>query len=95
MQLDAKLDKAFAIGGIDLNVYLWAINLLDRNNVRIVYAQSGVADTDGWLTSNAGKAFLSGSTFANSESFYNARTDNALHYEQPRQYRLGLRFNFK
>ncbi len=94
MQLDAKLDKSFAIGGVDLNVYLWAVNLLGRSNVRIVYAQSGVADTDGWLTSNAGKAQISSSP-ASFESLYNARTDNALHYEQPRQYRLGLRFNFK
>ncbi len=99
--LDAKWDKSFTFGNIDFNVYLWAINLLGSEGIRNVYDQSGEAHTDGYLQTPQGQVFTDrandplNSTVLNPASFYTARVNNPFNFEQPRQYRLGLRFNFR
>ncbi|RMF66254.1 MAG: TonB-dependent receptor [Calditrichaeota bacterium] len=95
VNLDAKFDKAFSVGGLDFDVYLWAINLLGNKNVRSVYEQSGEAETDGWLRSVFGQNFLANDPTGHAASFYQARVNNPLNFEQARQYRLGIRFNWR
>jgi len=93
VNLDAKLDKSFTIGKVDFNVYLWAINVFDHQGVRSVYEQTGEAFTDGFLNTPRGENFAAQAP--NVAGFYDARVNNPLNFEQPRQYRLGIRFNFK
>ncbi len=93
-QLDLKVDKWFSITGINLNAYVWVINMLDSKNVRSVYEQSGEPDTDGWLATGEGQRFidLHGENFP---SYYNARIDSPFNYDTPRQIRFGMRFEIR
>jgi len=93
-QLELKVDKSFTLAGVDLNAYLWVINLLGTKNVRNVYEQTGEPDTDGYLVTAAGQALINlhGENFV---SYYNARLNNPYNFEIPRQIRLGLRFDVR
>jgi outer membrane receptor protein involved in Fe transport len=95
-QLDAKLDKTFNIGPVRLNVYLWAINLLDIKSITNGWRQTGRPETDGWLETDAGKAKIksmgeSGEDYVN---WYNAWLTQCGTYgwQMPRQIRFGLKF---
>ena len=96
--LDGKLDKSFAVAGMNFNVYLWAINLLNAQNVTGVYDQTGEGDNDGYLSSADGIDYATnpnrgGGTDA--AAFYSARIRTPFNYGVPRQYQLGLRFDFR
>jgi hypothetical protein len=98
VQLDAKLDKTFTLAGINMNVYLWALNLVGSKNITGVYDQTGEPDNDGYLNTPDGIDFLSnpqrgGGT--NAGDYYLARTRNPNNFDIPRQYRLGLRFDWR
>ncbi len=100
-QLDARLDKSFRVANVDLNVYVWAINLLNIKNVTNVYLPTGTADDDGYLTTAEGinnesiygpqyaafyKAFL-----ANGYTWSNGAPGVDNKWGVPRQLRVGLR----
>ncbi len=100
-QLDARLDKTVSIAGLDVNFYIWVINLLDTKNVEDVFMQSGSASDDGYLSTIAGKQQLQtyqefGNVFADlyRDYYYQTVLMNANLYGPPRQVRLGLRLNF-
>ncbi|MCB2205466.1 TonB-dependent receptor [bacterium] len=57
-QIDARLDKTVSIAGLDVNFYVWVINLLDTKNVIDVWMQSGSASDDGYLSTVNGKQQL-------------------------------------
>jgi outer membrane receptor protein involved in Fe transport len=95
-QLDAKLDKTFNVGPVKLNVYLWAINLLDLKSITNGYRQTGRPDTDGWLETDAGKEKKAsmgeyGETW---EKWYLAELTGCgtWGWQGPRQIRFGLKF---
>jgi hypothetical protein len=49
-QLDLRLDKTFNIADVlNLNIYLWAINVLDTRNINNVFLRTGTPDDDGFL----------------------------------------------
>ncbi len=78
-----------------LNVYLQVLNVLDRQNVQNVYAYTGNADDDGFLTSAAFQDVIRQQI--NEESFrdqYAIRLQNMYNFELPRRIRLGLMLNF-
>lgn len=91
--LDAKLDKSFTVAGVNMNVYLWALNVLGADNVLTVYEQTGEPDNDGFLSTAEGRAFAARS--ATAADFYNARIATPANFGVPRQFRLGLRFDLK
>lgn len=102
-QLDAKLDKTFEIGGLDVNVYLWALNLLNTKSVLDVCQQTGRPDSDGHLESDDGKnraavyPYPADGTQAEREAeyrrWYQALLTNcgAWGWQAPRQVRFGLK----
>ncbi len=92
-QLDAKLDKAFTVAGLDLTAYLWAVNLTGARNVTGIYEQSGEPDDDGFLNTAAGQAFAAQTVLA--ADYYAARINDPSNFGTPRQYRLGLRFDWR
>jgi hypothetical protein len=99
-QLDAKIDKSFDIGPLELNIYLWVINLLNTQNVIQVFA-SGDAYDDGFLGSDEGKTKVRGLESRFGEEYaqlytdlYRALTYDEEHFGIPRQIRLGLRLNY-
>lgn len=78
-----------------LNVYLQVLNVLDRQNVQSVYAYTGNADDDGYLTSaqfqDQIRQQIDEASFRDQ---YSIRLQNMYNYELPRRIRLGLQLNF-
>ncbi|RMD98507.1 MAG: hypothetical protein D6814_07470, partial [Calditrichaeota bacterium] len=91
--LDMRLDKRFTLGNIDFDGYLWVINLLNAENVRSVFASTGDPDTDGWLQTLEGQAYRQSQPHA--ANYYLPRITSPFNWGQPRQIRLGLRFDIK
>lgn len=100
-QIDARLDKTVSIAGLDVNFYLWVINLLDTKNVTDVFIQSGSASDDGYLSTVQGRQQLQtyqayGDVFARlyQDYYYQTYLMNAALFGPPRQVRVGLRIDF-
>ena len=94
-QLDARLDKSFPIGPLDLNVYIYVINLLGTNNPVDAFFRTGDPADDGWFSTAPGRS----DGLANGEQyvdFYRAVNlgDNSGNYGPPRQIRFGLRLDY-
>jgi len=102
-QVDLRWDKSFKVGGQNLNVYLWAINLLGaknpfnrKNNQNEfgsgIYEATGRPDDNGWLATDAGQAWIASSGGARAANMYRSSINSPLNWETPRQVRLGVRF---
>lgn len=91
-KVDMKLDKTFNAGPVNLNAYVWIINLLNRRNVREVFAATGLAGEDGYLaTEEAKQTYLQ--NFTNEEfgqELYRARISEPNDWAAPRQVRFGI-----
>ena len=98
IQVDAKLNKTVSASGLDVDFYLWVLNLFDRDNVNTVYTGSGSAVTSNFLQTAEGVAFLDtnaqtyGAEVA-SERFGLAEYNPNL-YGVPRMVRFGARVSF-
>jgi hypothetical protein len=94
-QLDARLDKSFTLGPLDLNVYVYVINMLGTKNAVNAFVRTGDPSDDGWFSTAAGRAdaLQSGQQYVD---FYRAISlgDNSGNYGPPRQIRFGLRLDY-
>jgi outer membrane receptor protein involved in Fe transport len=90
-QADLSLDKSFIFGKTQLTTYLSIVNLFNRDNVRNVYSGTGNPNDDGYLVTPAGQELAN--TDLKVKAYY-ARLNNPFNYENARQVRLGVRFNF-
>lgn len=100
-QLDAKFDKSFSLGPLNLNVYIWVINLLDIKNVVGVFGTSGDPEDDGYLATDGEATYnnyllnYGGTEVAETyKQLYLASIYNAGNYGTPRQIRLGVRLDY-
>lgn len=99
-QIDMKANKTFKFAGKSLDLYVWVINLFDRDNVVHVYESSGEPDNTTWLSTDAGQAFIANNadptdiTGLTGEEKYQVAQQSPLNYSVPRQIRLGLRWLF-
>jgi outer membrane receptor protein involved in Fe transport len=100
-QLDMRLDKSFGVGPFGFNVYIWAINVLNTENIVSVFNTSGDAYDDGWLADPQGSARTEGYRRAGGdeaaqtyEDLYLASIYNPANFGTPRQIRLGIRINY-
>jgi hypothetical protein len=95
-QLDAKLDKAFQVGPVRMDVYLWAINLIGTDLFTGGFRQTGRPDTDGWLETTAGKEQIAKrAAYAQDyvkwyQAIITSCGTNSI--QTPRQIRLGVKF---
>ncbi|MDZ7315058.1 MAG: outer membrane beta-barrel protein, partial [candidate division KSB1 bacterium] len=101
--VDLRLDKDFKFGNQRLNAYLWVINVLGtkqpftrKNNGNEftvgIYEATGRPDDNGWLSTPDGQNWVRTNGGARAEALYRARINHPFNWEQPRQIRLGLRF---
>ena len=102
--VDFNADRNFALkfGGegdkkksANLNVYIWITNLLNTKNIRGVHRFTGTPDDDGYLASAIAQQNIaqqnSPSSFVN---YYGMYVNDPNRLGQPRQIRLGVRFDF-
>lgn len=106
--IDFRLDKTISLGPANLNVYCYVQNLLNTKNVTNVYARTGNAYDDGFLTNpdlgakiangpNRGQTYLNLYRAMNLEDRQHVwrfnGTQNDL-FGTPRQLRVGARVEF-
>ncbi|MDQ3193481.1 MAG: TonB-dependent receptor, partial [Bacteroidota bacterium] len=101
--IDLKVDKTFTFAKrLDLNLYVYVINLLDSRLVSNVWESSGDPGTTGYLNTIQGQqvalAFdtdndplTSSAEFMN---LYETRSKNVNNFGPPRQIRFGAKLNF-
>lgn len=102
LRLDLKLDKAFNVGSLSFDVYLWAQNVLDRKNILSandvisgragLYTGTGSATDDGWLGTSAGQSW-SGTNGPQATAMYQYLEENLGAYDIPRTVYLGVKLD--
>ena len=94
--IDMRLDKTFIVSGVNLSLFCVVKNVLNGQNVSAVYNYSGLPDTDGYLTTQAGQNWLNdiafgGGSAAAGEDLYTSRITSPSRWGTPRQVQIGLR----
>lgn len=90
-RVDMKVDRSFLVGGLDLNAYVWVLNVLNRRNPVAVYTSSGDPTETGWLSTSSGRASYSS---AEAQALYDLAQKNPNNYDVPRMVRFGLKTSF-
>ncbi len=100
-RIDLKANKTLYFGnGLSLDVYVWIMNVLNRNNVLSVYETSGDPDATNFLPTQAGQDFIdtystpTDSSGLTGEQKYILASHNPGNYDIPRQIRFGLNISF-
>lgn len=102
-KLDLKIDKTVSVWKLDLNFYVYIINLLNSELVNEVWDGSGLPGSTGFLESEEGKETIlrfnnpNGMPPTTSEEYirrYTLRSRDVGNYGPPRQYRFGIKLNF-
>ncbi|MCK9425284.1 MAG: TonB-dependent receptor [Ignavibacteriaceae bacterium] len=102
-QLDGRFDKSFQVSGLNINIYLWVVNLLNTKNVIDVFGQTGDAYDDGYLATEVGRTAYEnfkknpkyGQKGADTyKQLYLASIYTADNFGTPRQIRLGIRLDY-
>ncbi len=94
-QLDGKLEKGFSIGPVNVDAYLWVINVLNSKCVTNGYRATGRPDDDGWLSTNQGKDWAKQYGPDGVKWFRAIMTYcGSWGWQAPRQIRGGLKFEF-
>jgi outer membrane receptor protein involved in Fe transport len=100
-RLDLKANRTFSIAGLDLDAYVWVLNVLDTENATDVFEGTGLPNSTGWLTTEPGQSFIN--TFSEEDELYdnmtgqqkyNFRQNDPRNYDIPRLIRFGLRLSF-
>lgn len=93
-QLDMKVNKIFTVTkGVDLDVYLWIVNVLNTKNIVNIYTATGLPDNDGFFGTDAGQQYVENNG-ANARALYDYLVDAIGNYGTPRIVRLGARLTF-
>lgn len=108
-QVDLRLDKTFNITEkLNLNIYVYVINLFDALNIQNVFLRTGTTDDDGFLSNPQLGGPLIQTYGPRYEELYKAinidyyqqwqnaagLTTTPFFYGPPRQIRLGLRLEY-
>lgn len=100
-RIDMKATKTlFFSNGINLDFYVWILNLLDRDNVLSVYESSGDALSTNWLVTQPGQDWIEANADVHDasgltgEEKYILASQNPGNYDIPRQVRFGIRMSF-
>ena len=100
-RIDLRVDKTFTFKSVDLNVYMYIINLLNSELVNSVWASSGSPSSTGFLNTSQGQQVsqsyenpANGTTSAEYEALYNLRSKNVNNFGPPQQIRFGAKLSF-
>jgi outer membrane receptor protein involved in Fe transport len=99
-RIDMKANKTFAFGNTNVDVYVWVLNLLDRDNPLFVYETSGDPKATNWLNTQPGEEFQETYSDPHDTSGltglekYELKQEDPGNYDIPRQVRFGVRVSF-
>jgi len=99
--LNGRLDRSFTLAGLNFNVYLRVLNVLNLRQGVGIFTTTGTPNDNGYLATEEGQAFLKtygsyGEIFRQlyEDYYYQMNIMNAGTYTGPRQMYLGLRIDF-
>jgi len=94
-QLDGRIDKSVRLGPMDLNFYIYVVNILGTDNPVGAFVRTGDTKDDGWLSSAAGQTDVAtlGPRFV---EMYKALYlgENSGNFGPPRQFRFGVKLEY-
>lgn len=93
VNLDLKATRGFALGNLNMEAFVWGLNVFDNKNPITVYTSTGQAESTNWLNTDDGQAFLQ-NTGSDGARLYDLATNNPNLYANPRLIRFGLRTSF-
>jgi len=102
-RFDLKADKEVPLArGFSMDIYLWVINLFNRDNAVYVYHSTGEPNNTGWLETAEGQSFASrpetnvahDTSYLTAEQKYRLREADPANLDIPRQVRVGMRLLF-
>ena len=99
-RVDMKAQKTLYIQRINLDLYVWVLNLFDRDNEIAVYETSGDASATNWLETESGQNFQETWDEAHDSSELTGREKyilkqrNPQNFDIPREIRFGVRMRF-
>ena len=93
MSLDLKATKEIPVAGLDIEAFIWGLNVFDNRNAVTVYTSTGTPTSTNWLDTSDGQQFLA-STGSQGADLYNLATNNPNLFSNPRLIRFGLRTSF-
>jgi outer membrane receptor protein involved in Fe transport len=99
-RIDLKMTRTFYLGGVNLDIYVWILNLLDRDNAIAVYESSGDPEATNWLNTSSGETFQDNwvdehdSSGLTGREKYELKQKDPANFDIPRQIRFGLRMSF-
>jgi len=98
-RLDAKFDKSVKISvgptALNLNFYVWVLNLLNNENSVAVYRATGSSQDTGFLQTQTGQSSLSNTKYPKQfAADYKSWENNPDNYGAARQIRLGMRLDW-
>jgi outer membrane receptor protein involved in Fe transport len=100
--IDLKIVKKINISAVDLDVYVWVLNLLgskqpfnrkiDRWNYESgIYEATGRPDDNGWLSTTEGQRWVESNGGQRAVDMYSSYINFPDNWNSPRQIRVGLR----
>ena len=92
--IDLKVEKELTIGRYTVVPYVWVQNLLNYENVALVYESSGRPDVTGWLATEEGQVWVESTKDQNGEYLYRLKESNPRNYGPPRMILFGLKMAF-
>jgi outer membrane receptor protein involved in Fe transport len=92
--LDLKGTRGFALGHLNMEAFVWALNVLDTRNPIAVYTSTGSTESTNWLNTDDGQTFIANTASQNGEALYHLAENNPNLYSNPRLVRFGIRTNF-
>jgi len=95
-QLDFRFTRGFKAYGVDLDLFLNVINLLDAENYVSVWESSGDPGTTYWLETSEAQAWMDGlaAQGVDGEELYLLREDDPNNWNVPRMLQVGLTVNY-
>jgi outer membrane receptor protein involved in Fe transport len=91
VQLDLKANKAIDLGGQNLDVYVWVLNVFNRDNIRTVYTGTGSAESTNFLNTAEGQAAYG---TADEQRRYTLAEMNPTLHDSGRLVRFGAKVTF-
>jgi outer membrane receptor protein involved in Fe transport len=99
-RLDLKIDKTVSVYKLDINFYIYVINVLNTELVNTVWPGSGDPSATGYLSTQAGMDYANSynanpnTSAAEFTNEYTLRSKDIGNFGPPRQMRFGIRMNF-
>ena len=92
--LDIKATRDFHLGTLNMEAFVWGLNILDAKNPVSVYTSTGSPQSTNWLNTDDGQTFIANTASKNGERLYNVAENNPNLYTNPRLVRFGIRTSF-